>query len=1075
MGLALPLIWRGGRSLYDPAVRALAAQQPGHDSTWRDWKRRVSMILEGARDTDLFDNCDAFHFYAMPALEGASIKVDLRNPGQARTVSNGSYDFASFSHIAFTEGGRIDTGLKFANANRHGLLGFYNGAGAAYYSTAVSGARSSATQVQYTIQTSLRRVTARSGPNTNISRPSLNPIGLGGIVRPDNATIRLALAGNCEDIAHPNTGDLLPTGNIILGAIDLDSEASQLIPRSADLVFRNYAPTAGQIATLHELMCDFFDYFEVLAEPEEDAPLGPSWFRRLHSAQVTPSGAKVMVGPTAPPPNDLVDAEPSYYGTGYSRFPAHIAQTRITPRALEWDQTLFEVAGRFWKNRKSLPTKKPNGVDGAPRVNGHPSRQEFDSFDWAFWSTFAEVMSLCGDSPATIIARIQAMGCPVTDTWDTPESNIFTFDYYTVQENADAIFTGTRLGFSTATNRIFLLESALSIVPNGRGTLVRADWEDRHGASPDRFRYEVTTIADYLWYEKGLKLSMGLNALQQSASTGVDRSVMRDLLLHPGIHTLPVTAAARPKDDDMAAHLDRELAFFTGPNGDLPVPEGKISLQWPVGPFARRGETGVALCAAFNAWANANASKIYGYSETPGNAPFGGDHTTPVNRCKSRAYGILLPGDDGYEEDPPPQPTAERDYFFDFGALPPGVDFSRSSVRTAFDADGRLIDFAADTARFDYLWGGTPRGLVIEQGATNLYQRNTEYDNGFWTPNARTKISPVNGRAAPDGLTTMDKLAVATTASGTHAVSNTSAIASDSGSFYCHSAVFDPAENTMFDMTMPGYYAATRRGRFNAVTGAVFFTGVDTLTFMRQISATQFLCGVGSTTAANGASGTSSLTLSLNDGSAISYAGVVDDGLWIWGSQLVECDAMLLPIKTAGSAVTVDADIADLTSVYALTDKAIYCAAQAAYGHGWKKQYLWCFFNDTTAWEAYRDTDATVHVRTLVSGTVTSDINLGAVADGALFAIAARRASGDFAAVINGGSVQASAGVNGGADPGDLTGGAAHLGRDSDDTNFQNRAIARLQHREDATDAGLLAAVAVTDTGFAGFPMEGAA
>ena len=107
----------------------------------------------------------------------------------------------------------------------------------------------------------------------------------------------------------------------------------------------------------------------------------------------------------------------------------------------------------------------------------------------------------------------------------------------------------------------------------------------------------------------------------------------------------------------------------------------------------------------------------------------------------------------------------------------------------------------------------------------------------------------------------------------------------------------------------------------------------------------------------------------------------------------------------------------------------------------------------------------TIHVRTKVSG-ITSDIQLEVVADGARFAVAARHASSDFAAVLSGNSTHTSAGTNGGAAPSGMT--TAKLGEDASAANQLNGTLLRFRHRASRTNQELVDAV----TAYAGFPLE---
>jgi hypothetical protein len=63
------------------------------------------------------------------------------------------------------------------------------------------------------------------------------------------------------------------------------------------------------------------------------------------------------------------------------------------------------------------------------------------------------------------------------------------------------------------------------------------------------------------------------------------------------------------------------------------------------------------------------------------------------------------------------------------------------------------------------------RGLLIEEGRTNLYQQSEVFNNSFWSK-TRSSIRE-DETTAPDGTLTADKLVEDTTASNTHTIQST--------------------------------------------------------------------------------------------------------------------------------------------------------------------------------------------------------------------------------------------------------------------------------------------------------------
>jgi hypothetical protein len=1063
MGYAGPLLLPR-RSPYDGAVRSLAAQQPGADGTWNDWKRQLSMVVRRGRDVGWFDKLDAFYWYAMPELAGSAIRVNLRNPSQVRTVSVGSYDHEGYAGLRFADGGRIDTGLAFTGANAHTLLSYYNSNDDDDFGTATSGARSSGAQIQFNPRTNLDRMTLRSGPVITLSNPSVSSLGLCGLSRVDAAHVRVCLAGNAVDQEFPTDG-ALPAGTCFFGQINGSTEGSQTHLRVADILCRARALGADEMADIHQSISDFLEYFDELAAYVDPAALGDSWFRRDHLGQVTPAGSAVMVGPTGPPVSDNQTNVASYYGSGYSRFPCSHNQVRVVPEtAAAWQQTGNGVLIRMWENRISLPNRKPNGVD-LPKIDGKPVRihnkppaVDYDTLDWAELCSFGTMMALAGKTPEHVIGVLQGLGLPLTDHYDTPGSNVFTAQY--AADHAADIFTAVRVGKAVASNKLFLPEGRMSDVPNGKCTIIRPDSEMRDFRSPARLQKHFTEHYNAFCAEEGILFAPGFNALQAAASSGVSPSVMPALVALSNLWSINITATRRPPGGDMAGWLDRELAFY-GAN-----PPKKLLLSWAIGPFALQREAGVALCGAVNDWMAGHADVMRGYSETPSNVAFGGDYTTWPNLCRARMYGIKVPTDPDYPGDPTPPITHTRDYFFAFGSMPPGITVTRADPRYAYDQDGTFTQYATNVGRFEYA-DGSCRGLVIEAGTTQAFARTSELDNSIWTKSRCTILA--DQAASPDGATSLDKMTEDNT-TGTHAIALSGTPSWVSGVSYEVSCTAKAGTRTLLQINLPSNgFGVAQRLNFDLVNGTASSVAGSAIGTIRHVGNGLWRCSVMMTATATASAGNANFSM-LSDGTSASYLGDGSSYLYIGELSKVSVSGVQVHTPNSGAtALTIAGDDANCGSTELLTDRAAYIRAEAAFGHG-AKQYLLSVFNGTTLWEVYRHTDMHIHVRTKVSGTVTSDIDLGAVADGSAFAIAARYAVTDFAAVINNagsvGAVQTSGGSNGGGAPSGLT--TAYVGRDSAGTNYLNSEVLTFQHRSSATNADLLAAV----TDWTGFEVE---
>lgn len=91
------------------------------------------------------------------------------------------------------------------------------------------------------------------------------------------------------------------------------------------------------------------------------------------------------------------------------------------------------------------------------------------------------------------------------------------------------------------------------------------------------------------------------------------------------------------------------------------------------------------------------------------------------------------------------------------GLLDPLFTFTRASTATRINASGLLETVAANTPRFDF----DPvtlecKGLLIEEGRTNLLVRSSEFDSTWSTIGAA--VTP-NSTVSPDGATSGDSIA----------------------------------------------------------------------------------------------------------------------------------------------------------------------------------------------------------------------------------------------------------------------------------------------------------------------------
>ncbi len=1072
----LQAVYNQADQLADADLRALMAQQAVMADPF--WRASHHAFVRGLKAIGVWEHCDRVLVWTVPGLSGTSWKIDLKIPATGRTLDlsadNADFEQGEGRGVRLLNGAFFTAAHVFADANCHFVGTFFNssfkddrnggedsarGGGFIAVCPQINGAR-------------LSRI--RSGATTYKKISNESAFGWIGMARYDADEIGILIRDQVNRQALPAT--IAPTGAFQYGMATEKSPPNQH-ERVFSLEADGWAPTDAQSAAIHQLGVQLVQDLGIAWEEDPPPAIGANWYTRADLARMSDPDWVI-----------LWRGSPRRYNDEVSPYdPVNAVQTQVAADDADvatWLQDVDEVFLRIWANReKDLAPpgdpgdKKPNGIDGVGRTNGNPSRVDYPTRQRSKLANLAAARYAFDASDAEVLGTFTEADPP----WDVGTAlddlpgggKVFTPGY--AEANKDAIFTTTRLGY--AVNDVddpekqyaFMPPGRASQVPNGKCVVINWDYEIRNGQTGEEFFDEATAFSDD-GQLRGYKNRFGNNPLQNSPASGLVAPYVFLAALLPGTAFINIGADAGVTDS--YAGLQGEWAICLGPNGedprhcdmegnpveeDDPAPRlsRKFLISISAGYFAYKSNA-VTRGRAINQFAMDYNTGGFAWIPAYGNVL-----DEDMQRFKAAVLGLPAIDEPGYEP-PPPPPTDAEDFFFADGADPEGITISTGAGKRVFDADGLLIAVPANTGRYDHDHSGNPLGLVIEQGATNIVTYSDQFGAAFWTVTARTKIGVTDGHPDPIGTTTADKLAVATTASGTHEVQTAGAVALTNGTWYTQSIFMEKAEIGFGCLAMSDT-VSNRRFFFDLTTGAISTTTIGIRATIRQVSDGPMWRLSNSFPAVGNGSVTPNFQIATSLTSA-NFAGTVDEGAWIWGAQITETDCVLLPIPTAGSTVTVAADDIGINSTRILAATALYWRGQAAYGHGWKKQYLWSIFNGTTLWEAYRDTDATIHVRTWVAGTMTSDIQLEAVADGAVFAVAARMAASDFAAILSSHSIHTSTGVNGGAIPTGMT--SAYLGRDSADDNYLNRTVYTLQGKVTGrTDQQLIDAV----TDYAGF------
>jgi hypothetical protein len=217
-----------------------------------------------------------------------------------------------------------------------------------------------------------------------------------------------------------------------------------------------------------------------------------------------------------------------------------------------------------------------------------------------------------------------------------------------------------------------------------------------------------------------------------------------------------------------------------------------------------------------------------------------------------------------------------------------------------------LLTAQANVARFDHNpTTGEALGLLIEEQRTNLVTYSEDFADAAWTKTDSSITS--NTIVAPDGTLTGDKL-VENTANATHSVA-TGSISFTSGTSYTLSVYAKAAERTVFSIIRSGTGGASARFDLSTLT-ATNLVGTSALS-ITAVGNGWYRC-VMSWSAGATASRTHAITLE-NPSGTDTYTGNGYSGIFIWGAQLEAGSFATSYIPTTTTALTRNADAANMT------------------------------------------------------------------------------------------------------------------------------------------------------------------
>lgn len=238
---------------------------------------------------------------------------------------------------------------------------------------------------------------------------------------------------------------------------------------------------------------------------------------------------------------------------------------------------------------------------------------------------------------------------------------------------------------------------------------------------------------------------------------------------------------------------------------------------------------------------------------------------------------------------------------------PPIVRAGNTATRV--DATGTIVAVNANLPRFDY----DPvtlalRGLLVEETRTNLLLRSAEADNTIWIKIASSVTA--NATTAPDGTSAADKIVEDNTAN-THYIYEDVTKAASSLTYTC-SGFYKPAGRSWMGMDLQDGGGNGFNQFFNVSTGAIgsvtpFGSGFP-VTAARIEPWNNGWYYVSVSTTSNTATTIRCISLTAQVDGVSGYTGDGVSGIYQWGMQLEQASFPTSYVPTTSAAVTRNTD-----------------------------------------------------------------------------------------------------------------------------------------------------------------------
>jgi hypothetical protein len=318
---------------------------------------------------------------------------------------------------------------------------------------------------------------------------------------------------------------------------------------------------------------------------------------------------------------------------------------------------------------------------------------------------------------------------------------------------------------------------------------------------------------------------------------------------------------------------------------------------------------------------------------------------------------------------------------------PDQADWSGEAFSVTTSSTFGIVKAANNEPRFDH----DPvtlacKGLLIEEGRTNLYQQSEVFNDSFWTK-TRSSISS-NATTAPDGTLTADKLVEDTTASNTHTIQST---VTPPATAHTLSVFAKKGERTWIVLRLGGTNTF-----FNLDDGTIAAGSVNSPT-ITNFGNGWYRCAVTSSLGTQG-----QFWLATNS-TTTSYTGDGTSGLFLWGAQLEAGSFATSYIPTTTGTLARSADVCSIANTASFWNSDQFTLfGNANFPNPAHDAYA-ANFSITNGFFGVRRPNTNTAAAIIRSSGVNADISLGTFVTGTM-RMAVAHSSGQQAAAFNGGS-----------------------------------------------------------------------